>query len=113
MANNTRRIPFILNLDDPVDAAIWEALEPMLTRHRASQFIRGAVAHALGVGGLLPSVVALPTPGNGKPLQLLEGPLPKAKRPTPRATLEDEPIDDPPDADALDEATSNFLSAFG
>jgi hypothetical protein len=49
--SNIRRIPFILNLDDPGDAAIWEALEPLLTRHRASQFIRGAVAQALGLGG--------------------------------------------------------------
>src|SRR5512142_3301846 len=91
---NTRRIPFVLNLDDPVDAAIWEGLEPLLTRHRASQFIRGAVAHALGVGGLLPPVVAVAAPEKGKIRQLTEGPLPKAKRPTPKATLEDEPVDD-------------------
>jgi len=111
--SNTRRIPFVLNLDDPVDAAIWEALEPLLTRHRASQFIRGAVAHALGVGGLLPPVVAVAAFDNGQQLQLPGGPLPKAKRPTPRTTLADEPIDDPRDDNALDEATSNFLNAFG
>ncbi len=110
---NTRRIPFVLNLDDPVDAAIWEALEPLLTRHRASQFIRGAVAHALGVGGLLPPVVAIASPENGKVLQLSDGSLPKAKRPTPKATLEDEPIDDEYDMNALDEATNNFLNMFG
>ncbi len=111
--SNTRRIPFVLNLDDPVDAAIWEALEPLLTRRRASQFIRGAVAHALGVGGLLPPVVAVAVPDDGRVLQLPEGPLPRAKRPTRRATVEDEPLDDPPDDNALDEATNNFLSAFG
>ncbi len=110
---NTRRIPFVLNLDDPVDAAIWEALEPLLTRHRASQFIRGAVAHALGVGGLLPPVVAITAPDDGRVLQLPEGPLPRAKRPTPRATVEDEPIENRSDENALDEATNNFLNMFG
>ncbi len=110
---NTRRIPFVLNLDDPVDAAIWEALEPLLTRHRASQVIRGAVAHALGVGGLLPPVVAITAPDDGRVLQLPEGPLPRAKRPTPRATVEDEPIENRSDENALDEATNNFLNMFG
>ncbi len=111
--SNTRHIPFVLNLDDPVDAAIWEALEPLLTRHRASQFIRGAVAHALGVGGLLSPVVAITAPENGKVYQLPEGPLPRAKRPTPRATVEDEPLEHERDENALDEATSNFLNMFG
>jgi len=110
---NTRRIPFVLNLDDPVDAALWEALEPLLTRHRASQFIRGAVAHALGVGGLLPPVVA-PTLAEEKPRPALgAGREYQAKRPTLLASLESELQDGADDADALGEATSNFLNMFG
>ncbi len=108
---NTRRIPFVLNLDDPVDAAIWEALEPMLTRRRASQFIRGAVAHALGMGGLLSPVVA--SPNGHEPKALPAGPVPRAKRPTPTTTLEVEPLDGQVDEEALDQATGNFLNAFG
>jgi hypothetical protein len=112
---NTRRIPFVLNLDDPVDAAIWEALQPLLERRRASQFIRGAVAHALGVSGLLSPIVMPTTAPNGHhPKALPAGNLPKAKRPTPAATLDSAPIeDDPDDSDALDQATDNFLSMFG
>ena len=94
---NTRRIPFVLNLDDPVDAAIWEALEPMLDRRRASQFIRGAVAHALGVGGLLPPVG---TPGLPHP-------------PTRRALPPGPPDESESDAGAVSEAMGNFLNMFG
>lgn len=109
---NTRRIPFVLNLDDPVDAAIWETLEPLLTRHRASQFIRGAVAHALEVGGLLPPVDSSALSEDGQRLQFASGPLPRAKRPTPRTTLETEPIEAEGDETALDTATNNFMSMF-
>ena len=69
----TRRIPFVLNIDDPVDAAIWEALEPMLNRRRASQFIRGAVAHALGIGGLLSPVVTPALAAEQAPAALSSG----------------------------------------
>jgi hypothetical protein len=111
---NTRRIPFVLNLEDPVDAAIWEALQPMLDRRRASQFIRGAVAHALGMGGLLPPIVTTALPANGKRLELPSGAaVPRAKRPTRRATVEAEPFDNGHDEGALDEATGNFLNMFG
>jgi hypothetical protein len=111
---NTRRIPFVLNVDDPVDAAIWDALQPLLERRRASQFIRGAVAHALGISGLMGPVVT-PVYSNGpKPKALPAGNTPKAKRPTPAATLQSAPIeDDPDDNAALDQAADNFLSMFG
>lgn len=109
----TRRIPFVLNIDDPVDAAVWEALEPMLNRRRASQFIRGAVAHALGVGGLLAPVATPALPADQMPLALSSGMLPRAKRPIPRATLDEAPLDSYESADALDQATDNFLSMFG
>ena len=98
----TRRIPFVLNLDDPVDAAIWEALEPMLDRRRASQFIRGAVAHALGVGGLLPPV---------GPAGLPDPPARRMLPPGPRAAEVPDPGED--QAGAVDEAMGNFLNMFG
>lgn len=102
-SNNTRRVPFVLNIDDPVDAAIWEALEPMLKRHRASSFIRGAVAHALGVGGLLtpPVLPALPA---GEPV--------RAKRPTPIETYMNE-VTEIEEEQSVDDAASNFLNMFG
>jgi hypothetical protein len=110
---NTHRIPFVLNLDDPVDTAIWEAIQPMLNRHRASQFIRGAVAHALGIGGLLPSVVSRGSPNGSSPVRALPAGEPRAKRPTRRATVEAEPISHSNgDEGALDEATGNFLNMF-
>jgi len=106
MVSNSKRIPFVLNLDDPVDAAIWQALEPMLTRHRASQFIRGAVAHALGVGGMLTPAVTPTMPA------LPAGEQVRAKRPTPVQTIQDDPL--PPDGDiSLDDAAGNFLNMFG
>jgi len=110
---NVRRIPFVLNLDDPVDRAIWEALEPLLARHRASQFIRGAVAHALGVGGFLLPVVTPASPGETPLPALSPGPVHRAKRPTAKMTLKNESIDDGDDASAFDEAKSNFLDMFG
>ncbi|MEP7286948.1 MAG: hypothetical protein ABI947_14420 [Chloroflexota bacterium] len=100
---NTRRIPFVLNIDDPIDAAIWQALEPLLTRHRASAFIRGAVAHALGVGGLLPPVA---------PLMLPAGEI-RAKRPTPLATVEQDMPETESSSDDLEAAAGNFMSMFG
>jgi hypothetical protein len=100
----TRRIPFVLNIDDPVDAAIWEALQPMLSRHRASAFIRGAVAHALGMGGLLPPAV-VPMLPSGEPV--------RAKRPTMVQTIEDGPLPTPDDEASVDSAASNFMSMFG
>ena len=109
----TRRIPFVLNIDDPVDAAIWEALEPMLTRRRASQFIRGAVAHALGIGGLLSPVVTPALPTEQSRAALPSGAVPRAKRPTPRATLDEVPFENYESADELHQATDNFLSMFG
>jgi hypothetical protein len=108
-----RRIPFVLNLEDPVDAAIWQALEPLLARRRASQFIRGAVAHALGVGSLLtPVALSAPPPG---PTQraLPAGDVPQTKRLTRKAMIQDDPIDEGSDDGALDEATGNFLDMFG
>jgi hypothetical protein len=103
--SNTRRIPFVLNMDDPVDAAIWEALQPMLTRRRASAFIRGAVAHALGIGGLLNPVTSAPA--------LLSDGIPRAKRPTAIQTVAEQPLPSEDNADAADEAASNFLNMFG
>ncbi len=108
----TRRIPFVLNIDDPVDAAIWEALEPMLNRRRASQFIRGAVAHALGIGGLSP-VVTPALVAEQTSVALMSGVPRRAKRPTPRASLDDTPFESYDNADELDQATDNFLSMFG
>jgi hypothetical protein len=108
----TRRIPFVLNLDDPVDCAIWDALQPLLARRRASQFIRAAVAHALGVGGLL-TPVALPAPLPGPTQRALPaGDVPRAKRPTRKATVQDERFEDGNDDEALDQATDNFLNLF-
>jgi hypothetical protein len=109
----TRRIPFVLNVDDPVDAAIWEALEPMLTRRRASQFIRGAVAHALGIGGLLSPVVTPALPAEQTRPALPSGAVMRAKRPTPRAILDEVPLESYDNGDDLDQATDNFLSMFG
>jgi len=109
---NIRRIPFVLNLDDPVDAAIWEALAPMLARRRASQFIRGAVAHALGVGGLLSPVSATGLPPGEPRLELPSGPLPRAKRPAPKRTIEAVPVHSNGDEQAVDEAVGNFLNMF-
>jgi hypothetical protein len=109
----TRRIPFVLNLDDPVDYAIWEALEPLLARRRASQFIRGVVAQALGLSGAIP-VPSLSAPnGNGhSPVKALpSGEVPRAKRPTRKVTVETEPFEDG-DSEALDQATDNFLNMF-
>jgi hypothetical protein len=119
--DNIRRIPFVLNLEDPVDAAIWEALEPMLERRRASQFIRGAVAHALGVGGLLAPIAPSVLPAGEARLGLPSGEIPRAKRPTRRATVEREPITSGGpeaihsngDESAVDEAVGNFLNMFG
>ncbi len=101
--SNIRRVPLTLNLDDPVDSAIWEALEPLTGRHRASQFIRGALALALGINGAsLPAVEARPAL-----------PAPRAKRSA--QTLPQLPAGDRGDGDkdALARATSNFLNAFG
>jgi hypothetical protein len=108
-----RRIPFVLNLDDPVDAAIWEALEPMLERRRASQFIRGAVAHALGVGGLLPPVASASLSAGEPRLELPSGSLPRAKRPALKRTIEAVSLHSSGDGQAVDEAVGNFLNMFG
>ena len=100
----SKRIPFVLNIDDPVDAAIWEALQPMLTRHRASAFIRGAVAHALGMGGLL-SPAVVPMLPSGEPI--------RAKRPTMIQTVADNSLSTPDNEGDVDTAANNFLSMFG
>lgn len=116
---NTKRIPFVLNLDDPVDEAIWEIIEPLLARRRASQFIRAAVAQSLGLTGAIPVPSLSPSMGsNGNghaPAQraLPSGETPRAKRPTRKATIQDEPLDDGGTENGLDEATDNFLSMFG
>src|SRR6266568_3153168 len=106
MANNLRRVPFVLNLDDPVDAAIWEVLEPLLTRRRASAYIRGVVAKELGFQ-------ANPVP-SAPVLGLMPGPIRQAKRPVHREVVEEvEPFNEEPTVDALDRAADNFLSMFG
>ena len=110
MGNNTRRIPFVLNLDDPLDAAIWHVIEPMLVRHRASAFIRTAVAQTLGIGTapvLVPSSPPLSLSAGASELLVTKHP----KRATstenkPSTSIEDE-------ADSLDTAANNFLNAFG
>ena len=109
MGNNTRRIPFVLNLDDPMDAAIWQALEPMLLRHRASAFVRAAVAQTLGIGAV---PVFTPSP----PLSLSVGTsemsvAKRSKRVTSTENRSSTSIED--DADSLDAAANNFLNAFG
>lgn len=43
-----RRLPVLFDLDDPGDAALWAAIEPYVKRRRGSQFIRDAIARALG-----------------------------------------------------------------
>ncbi len=101
--SNTRRVALTLNLDDPVDSAIWEALAPLMSRYRASQFIRGALAQALGINGAdLPVVEPRPAL-----------PAPRAKRSA--QTVPQLPAGDREggDKDALARATSNFLNAFG
>ncbi|SRR5258708_32370338 len=108
--SNTRRIPFVLNIDDPVDLAIWEALEPMLARRRASMFIRGAVAHALGIGGLLTPVVQ---PNGRQHVPALgAGELPRARRPDRQQTFPSS-VQGEEDPAEVDEAANNFLSQFG
>ena len=107
---STRRIPFVLNLDDPLDAAIWQALEPMLNRHRASAFIRSAVAQTLGIGSAVPFV----TPTAIRALPISESSM-VAKRPK-RTSTSDDPSTatfDEHDADSLSAAANNFLNAFG
>jgi hypothetical protein len=108
--SNTRRIPFVLNIDDPVDAAIWDALEPMLERRRASAFIRGAVAHALGIGGLL-APVGQPD-GRQHWAALGSSTVPRAQRPGKQQTSPTVPLGEMDTAD-VDEAANNFLSQFG
>jgi len=110
MGSSTRRIPFVLNLDDPLDAAIWEALQPMLSRHRASAFIRSAVAQTLGIGSAMPFVA----PSATRALPMGESSM-VAKRPT-RTSTPDEPSTatfDEHDEDSLKAAANNFLNAFG
>jgi hypothetical protein len=103
--SNIRRVPFILNIDDPTDAAIWEALEPLLTRRRASAFIRSAIAQTLGITS--------PT-GPVEPRALLPASMSHIKRriqEVPRlpagGNMEAEQNDDD-----LARATGNFLNMF-
>jgi hypothetical protein len=115
--NDTRRIPFVLNLADPVDAAIWEVLEPMLDLHRASAYIRAVLAEKIvGLQAGLP-LPNLSSNGNGHGLPIGKNQIeaPRAKRPAALpATIE--PRDDESSdggLDALDAATDAFLDAFG
>ncbi|HEX2950944.1 MAG TPA: hypothetical protein VHV83_15480 [Armatimonadota bacterium] len=104
--SNIRRVPFILNLNDPTDAAIWEALEPLLTRRRASAFIRSAIAQALGITSPFTPVdqpLALPQPRTKRRVQEVPR-LPAGGR------IE---ADDGQDSDDLARATGNFLNLFG
>ena len=105
--SNIRRVPFILNLDDPTDAALWEALEPLLTRRRASAFIRSAIAQTLGISS---------------PTAPLERPLLPASTIGTRRRVQEVPrlssggrieSEDEPDSDDLARATGNFLNMFG
>jgi hypothetical protein len=91
---------------------IWEALEPMLNRRRTSQFIRGAVAHALGID-VLPPVVTPALAAEQAHAALSSGVPPRAKRPTSRASLDDTTLEGYDGPDDLDQATDNFLSMFG
>jgi hypothetical protein len=100
--SNIRRVPFILNLDDPEDAAIWEVLEPLLIRHRASQFIRGAIAQALGMSGSKPFIEPRAAPA-----------LPASHTKRSAQTLPQLPAGEGRDNEALEQATSNFLNTFG
>lgn len=98
-----KRIPFILNLNDPDDAAIWDVLGPLLERRRASQFIRGVIAQALGFGGLIPSIPLTPRSPESV----------KAKRKEPALTVEQSPVMSEPSTDDIDMAAGKFLSMFG
>lgn len=106
--SNIRRVPFILNIDDPTDAAIWEALEPLLTRRRASAFIRSAIAQTLGITSPIAPVESralLPASTTHVKRRVQEVPrLPAGGR------IE---AYDEPDSDDLARATGNFLNMFG
>jgi len=106
-----KRIPFILNLDDPIDAAIWEQLEPLIQRHRASDFIRGALAQVLGIGAGVAPLSVLPVSQRiGLPSGSVNGL--STQRSVPRETTENrEEASD--NSDAREEAAANFLGMFG
>jgi len=110
--SSARRIPFVLNLDDPLDAAIWDALEPMLDRRRASAFIRTAVAQSLG----LVATAAYTGDAPSSALPAISSDLAIAKRPK-RGKASDKTASrsnsSEEDADSLDAAANNFLNAFG
>jgi hypothetical protein len=102
--SNIRRVPFILNIDDPVDAVIWEALEPLLTRRRASAFIRSSIAQTLGIASPIVPLerTLLPAPTTHTKRRVQEVPrLPAGE------DRESERDDD------LTRATGNFLNMFG
>jgi hypothetical protein len=104
--SNIRRVPFILNIDDPTDAAIWEALEPLLTRRRASAFIRSAIAQTLGI-----SSPSFPQESRA----LLPAPQTHGKRrvqEVPRLSVGDR-VESEQEVDDLTRATGNFLNMFG
>jgi hypothetical protein len=113
-ADNIRRIDVELNLNDPVDAAIWAVLEPMVALRRGGQGARSLMA--AGLGGNPPNPGPSPRKeGKG------EDPRP---RPLPQRRGEEEEVrqmalteggevvevDD--GKDALARATNNFLDAF-
>lgn len=69
-----RRIPFVLDLESAVDNAIWEALKPLIKRRKASQYIKGQIAHSLGlVASPYESLSATLTPITGKGVVYLLG----------------------------------------
>ena len=113
--DNIRRIPFVLNLDDPVDAAIFEALDPMLPRHRASAFIRSALAYLLGVSSVPPVAMTrsgLALPSGDSALPFAAGRQKHEVRRSAEAAVPDE-VTVADNQESVDVAARNFLNMFG
>lgn len=104
-----RRVPFILNLDDPLDRAIWQVLEDLLARRRASAWLRDAAAQKLGIAGLsAPTRPPLPAL-----VERVDGEEWRARRPARQAGGEAGPLQVGNPENTLEEATENFLNMFG
>jgi hypothetical protein len=102
--SNLVRVQVVFDLSNPTDAAIFAEIEPLMRRHRASQFIRDALARALGFCGETVTRLVMPTPIIGF----------KANRPAPDDTLVyDNRASAVSAEDALESASDAFLTMFG
>lgn len=111
----TRRVPFVLNLNDDVDAVIWAKLEPLLDLHRASAYIRAVLAKEI-LGQSVESTIAIGPSSNGHKSSLSAGingryELPYAKPVALPASTE--MYEEGNDEDQLENAANNFLDMFG